>query len=74
MHPRFRCAPLADKITDARTEAQRIGAGTNLFISGYPKLIPRELVRRAEVGERFTIITDSPVVMSARKLRWYSVV
>ena len=55
MHPSIRYAPLADKITDARTAAQHIGDGTNLFISGftsgYPKLIPLELVRRAETGE-----------------------
>jgi hypothetical protein len=46
MHPRIRYAPLADRITDARTAAEHIGDGTNLFISGftsgYPKLIPRE--------------------------------
>mgnify|MGYP002664817236 FL=1 len=59
MHPSIRYAPLADKITDARTAAEHIGDGTNLFISGftsgYPKLIPRELVRRAETGEQFKV-------------------
>ena len=59
MHPRIRYAPLADRITDARTAAEHIGDGTNLFISGftsgYPKLIPRELVRRAEAGEQFKV-------------------
>ena len=58
-HPRIRYAPLADKITDDRTAAEHIGDGTNLFISGftsgYPKLIPRELVRRAETGEQFKV-------------------
>lgn len=64
MHPSIRYAPLADKITDARTAAQHIGDGTNLFISGftsgYPKLIPRELVRRAEAGESNSRSTCSP--------------
>ena len=59
MHPRIRYAPMADRITDARTAAEHIGDGTNLFISGftsgYPKLIPRELVRGAEAGEQFKV-------------------
>ena len=55
MHPRIRYAPLADKITDTRTAAEHIGDGANLFISGYPKLIPRELVRRDETGEQFKV-------------------
>lgn len=59
MQERIRFRPLLDKITDARTAAQHIHDGTNLFISGftsgYPKLIPRELVRRAEEGEQFSI-------------------
>jgi len=56
---RIRYAPLRDKITDPATAARYIKNGTNLFISGftagYPKLIPRELVRRAATGERFKI-------------------
>ena len=59
MNHRIRFAPLRDKITDPATAARVIGDGTNLFISGfttgYPKQIPRELVRRAEQGERFKI-------------------
>ncbi len=59
MQERVRYRPLADKITDAETAARHITDGTNLFISGftsgYPKLIPRELVRRAEGGEQFKI-------------------
>jgi acetyl-CoA hydrolase/succinyl-CoA:acetate CoA-transferase len=56
---RVRYKLLQDKITDAVTAAKHIGDGTNLFISGftagYPKLIPQELVRRAESGEQFKI-------------------
>ena len=56
---RIRYKPLLDKVTDVATAARHIQDGTNLFISGftagYPKLIPRELVRRAETGERFKI-------------------
>ncbi|MEE4314394.1 MAG: succinate CoA transferase [Desulfofustis sp.] len=56
---RVRFKPLQDKITDAETAARHITDGTNLFISGftagYPKLIPQELVRRAESGEQFKI-------------------
>lgn len=56
---RVRYKPLLDKITDAKTAAECIQDGTNLFISGftagYPKLIPKELARRAEAGERFKI-------------------
>ena len=56
---RVRFKPLQDKITDPATAAGHIQDGTNLFISGftagYPKLIPRELVRRAENGENFKI-------------------
>jgi succinate CoA transferase len=56
---RIRYAPLRDKITDPATAARCIKNGTNVFISGftagYPKLIPRELVRRAEAGETFKI-------------------
>lgn len=56
---RVRYKPLLDKITDATTAAECIQDGTNIFISGftagYPKLIPKELVRRAEAGEQFKI-------------------
>jgi succinate CoA transferase len=56
---RVRYKPLQDKITDPATAAGHIQDGTNLFISGftagYPKLIPRELVRRSENGEEFKI-------------------
>jgi succinyl-CoA:acetate CoA-transferase len=59
MENRIRYAPLRDKITDPASAAQCIQDGTNLFISGftagYPKLIPRELVRRADSGEKFKI-------------------
>ena len=56
---RIRYKPLLDKVTDATTAAECIQEGTNIFISGftagYPKLIPHELARRAETGERFKI-------------------
>ena len=56
---RVRYKPLRDKITDPATAAGHIQDGTNLFISGftagYPKLIPRELVRRSENGEKFKV-------------------
>lgn len=56
---RVRFKPLQDKITDPATAASHIQDGTNLFISGltagYPKLIPQELVKRAETGEQFKI-------------------
>jgi acetyl-CoA hydrolase/succinyl-CoA:acetate CoA-transferase len=56
---RVRFKPLQEKITDPATAARHIQDGTNLFISGftagYPKLIPQELVNRAENGERFKI-------------------
>ena len=56
---RIRYKPLLDKVTDATTAAECIQDGTNIFISGftagYPKLIPQELARRAETGERFKI-------------------
>jgi acetyl-CoA hydrolase/succinyl-CoA:acetate CoA-transferase len=56
---RIRYQPLVDKITDVETAARHIQNGTNLFISGftagYPKLIPKELVRRAQAGEKFKI-------------------
>ena len=59
MKDRIRYAPLRDKVTDPATAARHIQDGTNLFISGftagYPKLIPRELVRRATAGETFKI-------------------
>ncbi|KMY67523.1 acetyl-CoA hydrolase [Desulfocarbo indianensis] len=56
---RIRYAPLKEKITDPAQAAAHIGDGTNLFISGftagYPKLIPRELVKRAKAGEKFKV-------------------
>jgi len=56
---RIRCSALKNKITDARTAAKHIHDGTNLYISGfttgYPKLIPLELARRAKAGEQFKI-------------------
>jgi len=56
---RIRFRPLLEKLTDAATAAAVIQDGTNLFISGftagYPKLIPQELVRRANDGEQFKI-------------------
>lgn len=56
---RIRYRPLRDKITDPSTAGRIIEDGTNLFISGftagYPKQIPRELVRRAAQGEKFKI-------------------
>jgi succinyl-CoA:acetate CoA-transferase len=56
---RVRYAPLRERITDPATASLHITDGTNLFISGftagYPKLIPRELVKRAGAGERFKI-------------------
>jgi succinyl-CoA:acetate CoA-transferase len=59
MENRIRYAPLRAKITDPATAARCIQDGTNLFISGftagYPKLIPRELARRAQGGEKFKI-------------------
>ncbi len=59
MQRRIHYPALLDKITDAETAAQHIQDGTNLFISGftsgYPKLIPKELVRRAKGGEQFKI-------------------
>lgn len=59
MKDRIRYASLRDKVTDPATAARHIQDGTNVFISGftagYPKLIPRELVRRAGTGETFKI-------------------
>lgn len=56
---RIRCQALRDKVTDAATASRLIQDGTNLFISGftagYPKLIPMELVKRAEAGEKFKV-------------------
>jgi succinate CoA transferase len=52
---RIRYAPLRDKVMESAQAASHIQNGANLFISGftagYPKLIPRELVKRAEAGE-----------------------
>ncbi len=59
MQRRIHCPALLGQITDAETAARHIQDGTNLFISGftsgYPKLIPKELVRRATSGEQFKI-------------------
>lgn len=59
MENRIRYKALLDKITDPATAVSHIQDGSNLFISGftagYPKLIPRELVKRAESGERFKV-------------------
>ena len=59
MKDRIRYAPLRDKIIDPATAADHIVDGTNVFISGftagYPKMIPMELARRAERGEKFKI-------------------
>ncbi|WP_373501774.1 succinate CoA transferase [Desulfococcus sp.] len=56
---RIRYKPLMDKITDPDAACAYIQNGTNVFISGftagYPKLIPKALVRRAAKGERFKI-------------------
>ena len=56
---RIRFKPLQNKVTDPTTAAKHINDGTNLFISGftagYPKLIPLELARRAESGEKFKV-------------------
>ena len=56
---RIHYTPFLDKVTDAATAASHVQDGTNLFISGftagYPKLIPRELARRAQDGERFKV-------------------
>ncbi len=56
---RIRYKPLLNKITDAAAAAGHINDGTNLFISGftagYPKLIPKELARRAKEGEKLKI-------------------
>lgn len=59
MEDRIHYPPLRNKITDAAAAVRHIGDGTNLFISGftagYPKLIPKELVKRAMGGERFKV-------------------
>ena len=56
---RIRYSALQNKVTDAPTAAKHIQDGTNLYISGfttgYPKLIPLELARRAKAGEQFKI-------------------
>ena len=56
---RIRYKPLMDKITDPDAACSHIQDGTNVFISGftagYPKLVPKALVRRAEKGEQFKI-------------------
>ncbi len=59
LRERIRYAPLRDRITSPAEAAAHVTDGTNLFISGftagYPKLIPRELARRAKTGEKFKI-------------------
>lgn len=59
MQQRIHYPPLLDRITDPKSAAAHIGDGTNLFISGftsgYPKLVPKELVRRAKEGEQFRV-------------------
>ena len=59
MQNRIHFPALLDRITDPETAARHIQDGTNLFISGftsgYPKLIPKELVRRAAGGEQFKV-------------------
>ena len=56
---RIRYTALHDKITDPAIAASHVVDGSNLFISGfsagYPKLIPRELVRRVKAGERLKV-------------------
>ncbi len=56
---RIKYKPLMEKIASAEEAARHIKDGSNLLISGftagYPKLIPRELVRRAESGEKFKV-------------------
>ncbi|MBW1712872.1 MAG: acetyl-CoA hydrolase, partial [Deltaproteobacteria bacterium] len=57
---RIRYAPLKEKIVDPAAAARHIKTGMNLMVSGfspagYPKLIPRELARRAETGEKLKI-------------------
>lgn len=55
----IRYKPLWNRITDPATAARHIKDGTHLFISGftagYPKLIPKELVKRAQSGEHFKV-------------------
>ena len=56
---RIRYAPFKDKICTPAEAAAHITDGCNLFVSGftagYPKLIPAELVKRAEAGEEFKV-------------------
>ncbi len=57
---RIRFAPLRERVTDAASAARHIKDGSNLFVSGfspvgYPKLIPRELARRAQAGEHLRL-------------------
>lgn len=57
---RIRCRPLRDKIVSPAEAAALIKDGDNLFVSGfspagYPKLTPKELVKRAKSGEKLTI-------------------
>jgi succinyl-CoA:acetate CoA-transferase len=59
LRERIRFTPLLDKVSDADAACRCIQDGTNVFISGftagYPKLIPKALVRRAEKEGRFKI-------------------
>ena len=57
---RVRYLPLQDKITDAATAAKHIKDGMTIMVSGfspagYPKLIPAELAKRAQSGEKLSI-------------------
>jgi acyl-CoA hydrolase len=59
LRERIRYRPLHDKIMSPEEAGRFVKDGTNLFISGftggYPKLIPRELARRAQEGEQLRI-------------------
>jgi len=57
-----------------RREAfQAVGGFDLRLYAAEEVLLSRQLRKWGRVrGQRFTIITDSPVVTSARKLRWYS--
>ena len=52
-------APLLDKISDGESAARHVKNGANVcisgFTSGYPKIIPLELARRAQNGEQLKI-------------------
>ena len=57
---RVRCLPLREKITDAVHAAAHIKDGMTVMVSGfspagYPKLIPAELAKRAQNGEKISL-------------------